>query len=240
MAAGRAVAARQARCLGACRLSPCAGMGAAAAADLAAGDPDARQPRPPRLPLRGDARLSDARQRRPARRLAGARMDEAGLAGGVSRSRLCPAARGAAAASGRAAGRAAAAGAARWRTGHRGARPDRHGAAGAARLFAHPPVRGGAAPAGVAAERRAGSGGRGAVRARVGQAADRGHPRLLHGRRLPQGPAAVAGRRHQERGVGKLGAGRSRGVRSERAADAGRWNATWSRSTRRTTRRRGT
>ena len=89
-------------------------------------------------------------------------------------------------------------------------------------------------------ERRAGSGGRGAVRAGVGQAADGRHPRLLHGRRLPQGPAAVAGRRHQERGVGKLGAGRSRGVRSERAADAGAWNATWSRSTRRTTRRRGT
>ena len=83
--------------------------------------------------------------------LSGARMDEAGLAGGVSRSRLCPAARGAAAASGRAAGRAAAAGAARRRTGHRGARPDRHGAAGATCLFAHPPVRGGAAPAAVAA-----------------------------------------------------------------------------------------
>ena len=151
MAAGRTVAAREARCLGACRLSPRAGVGAAAAADVAAGDPVARQPQPPRLPLRGDARLSDARQCRPARRLAGARMDEAGLAGGVSRSRLCAAARGAAAAPGRAAGRAAAAGAARRRTGHRGARPDRHGAVGAARLFAHPPVRGGAAPAGVAA-----------------------------------------------------------------------------------------
>ena len=99
--------------------------------------------------------------------------------------------------------------------------PDRHGAVGAAGLFAHPPVRGGAAPAGVAAERRAGSGGRAAVRAGIGQAADRRHPRLLHGRRLPQGAAAVAGRRHQERGVGKLGARRSRGVRSERAADAG-------------------
>ncbi len=40
-----------------------------------------------------------------------------------------------------------------------GARPDRHRAAGAACLFAHPPIRGGAAPAAVAAERRARCGG---------------------------------------------------------------------------------
>ena len=84
-------------------------------------DAVARQPEPAGLPLRGDPRLSDARQCRAARRLAGARMDEAGLAGGVSRSRLCAAARRAAAASGCAAGRAAAAGAARRRTGRRGA-----------------------------------------------------------------------------------------------------------------------
>ena len=38
LAAGCTVAARQARCLGARGLSPCAGMGAAAAADVAAGD----------------------------------------------------------------------------------------------------------------------------------------------------------------------------------------------------------
>ena len=88
LAAGRTVAAREARCIGARRLSPCARMGAAAAPDVAAGDPVARQPRPPRLPLRGDARLSDARQCRPARRVAGARMDEAGLADGLSRCRL--------------------------------------------------------------------------------------------------------------------------------------------------------
>ena len=67
-----AVAARQARGLGADRVSPRLAMGAAAAADVATGDPVARQPQSPRLPLRGYARLSDARQCRPARRIAGA------------------------------------------------------------------------------------------------------------------------------------------------------------------------
>ena len=82
-------------------------------------------------------------------------------------------------------------------------------------------VRGRAAPAAVAAERRVGPRGPAAVRARLGQAADRWRPRLLHGRWLPQGAAAVAWRCREERGVGELGPWRSRGIRSERPADAG-------------------
>ena len=48
----------------------------------------ARQSGPAGFPLRGDAGLSDARQRRVRSTGAGARLDEAGLAGRLSRSRL--------------------------------------------------------------------------------------------------------------------------------------------------------
>ena len=71
-----------------------------------------------------------------------------------------------------------------------------------------------AAPAAVAPERRARPSGPAAVRPCIGQAAHRRRPGLLHRRWLPQGAAAVARRRREERGIGKLGPGRPRGLRS--------------------------
>ena len=160
--------------------------GAAAAADLAAGGADARQLQPARLPVRGDARLPDARQCRAARpRLwcgSGWRWTGGGLAGrggapmresaGARISTRC------------------------WPTPlpqvpldgalvEEAQRAFSRSAAGRARLFAHPPLRRRDAMPPWRPRRRAGAAGRAAVRARLRQAADRGHPRLLHGRRLP-------------------------------------------------------
>ena len=64
-----------------CGLSPCPGLRAAAAPDLAAGSADARLLHPARLPLRGDARLPDARRPGPARSGPGQGMDDVRLAG---------------------------------------------------------------------------------------------------------------------------------------------------------------
>ena len=68
-------------------LSACPGLCVAAAPDLAAGSPDARQLHPARLPVRGDARLSDARRPGPARPGPGQGMDDLRLAGRVCRRR---------------------------------------------------------------------------------------------------------------------------------------------------------
>src|SRR4051794_11248471 len=123
MADAGTVAAREARRRGADGLPPCTGMGTPAAVDLAAGGAAAGQPRPPRLPVRGDARLSHAGQCGSARCFAGSRMDEAGLAGGVPWCRIRDAARLAAAAPRCAARGAVAGGATGWRTCRTGARP---------------------------------------------------------------------------------------------------------------------
>ena len=67
-------------------LSPRARLRPAAAADLAAGGADARQAEPAGLPLRGDQGLPDAGRQRPGvRSRPGARLDDAGLAGHLSR-----------------------------------------------------------------------------------------------------------------------------------------------------------
>ncbi len=69
------------------RLPARAGIRAVSAADLALGGADARQPDRPRLRIRGDPRLSDARRRRAARPRPGPAMDGARLGADLSRRR---------------------------------------------------------------------------------------------------------------------------------------------------------
>ena len=120
------------------RLSPCARSRPAAATDLAARGADARQAEPAGLPVRGNQGLPDAGRQRPGvRSRLGARLDDAGLAGHLSRHSVRRSADGIDEASGRTVGGTAAGGATGRQPGSPGAQHVQPRVAGAASIFAH-------------------------------------------------------------------------------------------------------